>query len=163
MSPHLHSHLGHLADALIQSDLWKVHLSEERETTIYRCRYIKDVHRSKCQAPTIARLTPSPYTTKIARIRCYSMQSTIFKSNTSKQQEKGFLATSVAEVVNKQTKIPRRPHPCRGKWMWKYSTGHRKSSQTERGPEWSIYININSRSPFHISEPRIIKLFIVFE
>ena len=35
------------------------------------------VHRTKCQALTIALLTRSPYTTKIARIRCYTMLSTI--------------------------------------------------------------------------------------
>ena len=35
--------------------------------------------RTKCQALTIARLTHSPYATKIARIRCYTMLSTIFK------------------------------------------------------------------------------------
>jgi hypothetical protein len=32
----LHLHLGHLADAFIQSDLQEVHFSEEIETTIYR-------------------------------------------------------------------------------------------------------------------------------
>ena len=32
---------------------------EERETQIYRCRYSKDVHRTKCQALTITRLTHS--------------------------------------------------------------------------------------------------------
>ena len=48
--PHLHT--GHLADACIQSDLQEVHLSEERETIIYRCRYSKEVHRTKCQALT---------------------------------------------------------------------------------------------------------------
>ena len=37
------------------------------------------IETSKCQALTIARLTHSPYTTKTARIRCYTMQSTIFK------------------------------------------------------------------------------------
>ena len=42
-------------------------MSEEGET-IYRCRYSKDVHRSKWQAPTIAKLIHSPYTTQIARI-----------------------------------------------------------------------------------------------
>ena len=72
-------HLRHLADAFIQSNLQYVHLSEERETTIYCCRYSKDVHRTKCQAPTIARLIHSPYATKIARIRCYTMLSTILK------------------------------------------------------------------------------------
>ena len=59
-------HLGHLAD---QSDLQSVHFSEEGVTTIYRYRYSKDVHRIKCQALTIARLTHSPFTTKVARIR----------------------------------------------------------------------------------------------
>ena len=55
-----------------------------RKTTIYLCQYSKDVHRTKCQALTITRLTHSPYTltitrlthspytTKIARIRCYT-------------------------------------------------------------------------------------------
>ena len=48
MDPHstfraiLHELLWHLADAFIQNDL--EHLSEESET-IYRCHYIKDVHR----------------------------------------------------------------------------------------------------------------------
>ena len=50
-----HLHSGHLADTFIRSDL---HLSEERDT-IYRRRYSKDVHRTKCQALTIARLTHS--------------------------------------------------------------------------------------------------------
>ena len=44
---------------------------------MYRCQYIKDVHRTKSQALTFARLTPSPYTTKIARIRRYTIISTI--------------------------------------------------------------------------------------
>jgi hypothetical protein len=46
---------------------------------MYRCRYSKDVHRTKCQELTIARLTHSLYTTKIARIRRDIMLSTIFK------------------------------------------------------------------------------------
>ena len=74
----LHLHLGRLADSSIQSNLQEVHLSEERET-IYRCRYSKDVHGTKCQSPTIARLTQSLYTAKTARIRCYTTLSTIFK------------------------------------------------------------------------------------
>ena len=37
---------------------------------IYCCLCSKEVHRTKCQALTTARLTHSPYTTKIARIRC---------------------------------------------------------------------------------------------
>ena len=41
--------------------------------------YIKDVHRNKCQALTITRLTHSPFTTEIARIRRYTILSTIFK------------------------------------------------------------------------------------
>ena len=32
----------------------------------------KDVHRTQCSALTIVWLTLSPYTTKIARIRCYT-------------------------------------------------------------------------------------------
>ena len=42
-------HLGHLEDAFIQSDL-QVHFSGERETTLYRCRYSKDVHSNKFHA-----------------------------------------------------------------------------------------------------------------
>ena len=70
-----YKHLGYLADAFIQSDLQYVHLSEERET-IYRCRYSKDVHRTKCQALTIIRLTHFAYPTKITRTSCYTMLST---------------------------------------------------------------------------------------
>ena len=54
-------------------------MSEKRETTIYRCGYSRDIHRTMCQALTITRLTHSPYATKIGRIRCYTMPSTIFK------------------------------------------------------------------------------------
>ena len=54
-------------------------LSEEIETTIYLCWYSKEVHRTKCKALTIARLTHTLYTTKMARIRCYTMLGTIFK------------------------------------------------------------------------------------
>ena len=50
-----------------------------RETTIYLFGYSKDVNRTKCQALTIIRLTHSPYTTEIARIRCYTRLSTIYK------------------------------------------------------------------------------------
>ena len=50
-------------------------LSEEGGTTMYLCRYSKDVHRNKYRALPIARLTSSPYTTKTARIRCYTMLS----------------------------------------------------------------------------------------
>ena len=39
----------HLEDAFIQSNLQKVHLSEERETKIYLCWYSKDVHSVKHQ------------------------------------------------------------------------------------------------------------------
>ena len=46
---------------------------------IYRCQYRKDVHRNMCKALRIVRLTPSLYTTMIARIRRYSRLSTIFK------------------------------------------------------------------------------------
>ena len=72
----LHLHTGNLADAFIQNDL---HLSEERET-IYLCRYSKDVHRTKCQALTTPSLTRSPYTTQIARIRCYTKMTPLIVS-----------------------------------------------------------------------------------
>ena len=71
-------HLRYLADTFIQSDLQQVDLSEERETTIYRCPYSKDVHGT-AQSLTIIRLNHCPYTTKIARIRCYKIHSTLFK------------------------------------------------------------------------------------
>ena len=45
---------------------------------LYLCLYSKDVHRTKWQALTIARLTHSLYT-EIARIRCYTMLSIVFK------------------------------------------------------------------------------------
>ena len=48
-------HSGHLADSFILSDLQVMHLSEERETTIYRCWYSQDVHKANCQALTIVR------------------------------------------------------------------------------------------------------------
>ena len=52
-------HLGHLADSSTKVTHNKVHLSEEGET-IHRCRYCKDVQRTKFQALTIVRLTHSP-------------------------------------------------------------------------------------------------------
>ena len=60
-----------------------------RETTIYRCRYSRDVHRTKCQALTIARLTHSRYTRKIARIRRYTILDNILSevSAYSSEQE----------------------------------------------------------------------------
>ena len=67
---HSHSHLGaHLVPKVSYNE---VDLSEERETRIC-CRYSVD---RKCKARTIARLTHSLYT-KIARIRRYTMPSTI--------------------------------------------------------------------------------------
>ena len=75
----LHLHCAHLADPFIQSNLQRVPLAEEGGTTIYRCRYSKDVHRTECQGKTIAGLTHSRYTTKLARIRCSTMLRTIFK------------------------------------------------------------------------------------
>jgi len=41
---HLHLHLGHLADAFIQSDLQRVHLLKERQ------QYITVVHKDKNRA-----------------------------------------------------------------------------------------------------------------
>ena len=38
-----------------------------------------DVHRKSTKGLIIARLTHSPYTTRIGRIRCYTMLSTICK------------------------------------------------------------------------------------
>ena len=58
------------SDAFIKSDLQ--YIFQKKETTIYRCRYSKDVHRSKWQTLIITRLTHSPYTTKIAMIRRYT-------------------------------------------------------------------------------------------
>ena len=48
-SNHLHLHLGDYADDFTQSDLQEVHLLDEGET-IYRSRYSKGVHRTRCKA-----------------------------------------------------------------------------------------------------------------
>ena len=37
-----------LTDAFTKSNLQKVHLSEERETTIYCSQHSEDVHSTKC-------------------------------------------------------------------------------------------------------------------
>ena len=55
----------------------QIHLSEEGETTICRCRYSKDVHRTS--AKHLQLLCLPRYKTKIARISCFSMPSTIFE------------------------------------------------------------------------------------
>ena len=47
---------------------------------MYHCWNSKDVHRTKYQVLTIVRLTHSQYTTKIARMRCYTMTSTILSA-----------------------------------------------------------------------------------
>ena len=78
MNLHLGRFCRRFIPKIVDSSSDKVHLSEERET-INRCRYSKDVHRYKCQALTITRLSHSLYKTKIARIRCYTMLCTIFK------------------------------------------------------------------------------------
>ena len=66
-----------------------IHMSEEKYTTLYHCRYSEDVHRTKCQALTIvnplARLTHPLCPTKLARIRCYPMLSTHFKCKDMQQ------------------------------------------------------------------------------
>ena len=59
------------------SDLRKYICQKKEKKRIYHCRYIENVHRTKCQALTITRLTHSLYATKIARIRRYTMLSTI--------------------------------------------------------------------------------------
>ena len=69
----LHLHSEHSAD------LKYPHLSEERETIIYLWGYSKDVDRTKCQALTTTRLTHSPFTIQIARIRRYIKLNPIFK------------------------------------------------------------------------------------
>ena len=68
--PRLHLHSGRLADAFIQR--LKIRTFVRRKRNNNPCRYSEDVHRTECQALTIARLTHSSYTTKIARIRCYN-------------------------------------------------------------------------------------------
>ena len=50
----------------------------KRETKIYCCRCSKDVHRTKWQAPTIARLNYCLYASKIARIRCHTILLVLF-------------------------------------------------------------------------------------
>ena len=82
---YLHLHPGRLADTIIQSNLQSERLSDERETTTYRCRCRKDVHRTKLMFiepsdQTITRESRS----KLARIRCYTMlYSVLFLSASS--------------------------------------------------------------------------------
>ena len=57
---------------LLTKATYNKYICQKKATTIYRCQYSKDVHRAKCQALTISRLTHSLYTTKISWIRCYT-------------------------------------------------------------------------------------------
>ena len=73
-------HLGHLAASVLSKATYSKYICQKKENNIVvTCRYSKDVDRTKCQALTIVRITPSLYTTKRARIRCYTMLSIIFK------------------------------------------------------------------------------------
>ena len=63
---------------------YKYICQKKEELYIYSCRYSKDIHRNKCRA--IARLTRSLYTTEKARIRRYTILSTIFMSQYTASQ-----------------------------------------------------------------------------
>ena len=63
----------YIEQTLLSKVTYNKYIYQKKEKQQY-----KDVHRTKCQAQTITRLTHSLYTTKIARIRCYTMLSTIF-------------------------------------------------------------------------------------
>ena len=79
LKPALRLHLWQLEDSFIQSNLQQANHSEEGETTTYRySRYSGDDYKTKCQALTIARLSHSLCTTKIARIRSYTTKSFYF-------------------------------------------------------------------------------------
>ena len=55
---------------LLSKATYNKSICRQKEKQQYNpCRYSKDVHRTKCKALTITRLTHSPYTTKIARVR----------------------------------------------------------------------------------------------
>ena len=73
----------------------KGHSSEERDTTI-AVGTVRMFIETKCQALTIARLFHSPYTTKIATLRCYMMLRTIFKCQWVKWENLGRLNTRCA-------------------------------------------------------------------
>ena len=71
---HQHLNLGHLGVNFIQRDLQSVHLSEEEKQYVA----VGTVRSSwREQVLTIIRLTHSLYTTKLFRIKCYTMLSTI--------------------------------------------------------------------------------------
>ena len=59
----LHLHLG-------QQTLYELTISHCQKKEKQYIAVGQDVHRTKCQAQKMARLTHSPYTTKIARIPC---------------------------------------------------------------------------------------------
>ena len=62
---------------LLSKEIHNKDMYQKKEKQQYiRCRYTKDVHRTKWQALTIARLNLSPYTTKIERIRRDTLLST---------------------------------------------------------------------------------------
>ena len=61
---------------LLSKETYNNYICQKKASTIYSCRCSKHVHRTKCQALTIARLTHSLYATKTARIRRYTMLKT---------------------------------------------------------------------------------------
>ena len=96
----LHLHSGPLvADTFIQSDLQSVHLSEKKRNNIsLLVGYSKDIHRNKCQAFTIARLTPSCLH-QIARIRRHTL-STTFKWQDVQHKISMYIKKRTAKCVN---------------------------------------------------------------
>ena len=71
-----------------------------QKTTIYLCRYRKAVHRTTCQALTITRFSHSPYTTEIARIRFYTMLSTIINADTTLSLSPGLSVKAQPRCLN---------------------------------------------------------------
>ena len=69
----------HIKQTLLSKATYNKYICQKKGKQQYiRCRYSKGAHRTKCQALTITRLTHSPATSKIDRIRCYTLW-TIFK------------------------------------------------------------------------------------
>ena len=64
---------------LLSKVTYNKYICQKKEKQYIAVEYSKDVHRTKSKALTIASLTHFLCTTKIARIRRYTMLSTIFK------------------------------------------------------------------------------------
>ena len=69
-------------------------MSEERETTIYLCRYSNNVHRNKSQDLAFDRLTHSLYTTKIARSWTIVVDAGLTQEGSEWKKSRAFMSSS---------------------------------------------------------------------